>query len=122
LEESKDILHALRVKRFKSNAIARPSYTNTTEAVDYILKERAVEFAFEGQRFWDLRRTGRALQVLNAKRYNAVKWTKNTDGTFTAELVSADTGIRRYYAKYDAFPIPDDEIRNNTEAKQNKNW
>ena len=122
LEESKDILHALRVKRFKSNAISRPSYTNTTEAVDYILKERAVEFAFEGQRFWDLRRTGRALQVLNAKRYNAVKWTKNTDGTFTAELVSADTGIRRYYAKYDAFPIPDDEIRNNTEARQNKNW
>lgn len=122
LEESKDIIHALREKRFKSNAIARPAYTNTTEAVDYILKERAVEFAFEGQRLWDLRRTGRALQVLNAKRYNAVKWTKNADGTFTAELVSADTGIRRYYAKYDAFPIPDDEIRNNMLAKQNKNW
>lgn len=122
LEESKDIIHSLRQKRFKSNTIARPTYMNTTEAVDYILKERAVEFAFEGQRFWDLRRTGRALQVLNAKRYNAVKWTKNTDGTFTAELVSADTGIRRYYSKYDAFPIPDDEIRNNILAKQNKNW
>ena len=122
LEESKDIIQALRVKRFKSNAIVRPSYTNTTEAVDYILKERCVEFAFEGQRFWDLRRTGRAIQVLNAKRYNGVKWTKNIDGTFTAELVSADTGIRRYYSKYDAFPLPDDEIRNNTLAKQNINW
>jgi starch-binding outer membrane protein, SusD/RagB family len=122
LEESKDIIHELRQKRFKSGTIARPAYTNTSQAVDYILKERAVEFAFEGHRFWDLRRTGRAIQVLNAKRYNAVKWTKNADGTFTAELVSADTGMRRYYAKYDAFPIPEDEIRNNVLAKQNNNW
>lgn len=121
IEESKDIVYDLRVNRFHSTAIARPAYT-TTEAVDYILKERAVELAFEGQRFWDLRRTGKALQVLNGKRYNAVKWTKNADGTFTAELVSCDTGIRRYYARYDAFPIPDDEIKNNTLAKQNKDW
>jgi starch-binding outer membrane protein, SusD/RagB family len=122
MEEAKDIIQALRQKRFGPNSILRPNFSNTTQAVDYILKERAVEMAFEGQRFWDLRRTGRALTILNGKRYNAVKWTKNTDGTFTAELVSADTGIRRYYSKYDAFPIPDDEIRNNTLAKQNKNW
>lgn len=122
LEESKDILYQLRVNRFHTTQIARPDYKNTDEAVDYILKERAVELAFEGQRFWDLRRTGKALKVLNGKRYSAVKWTKNSDGTFTAELASADTGIRRYYTRYDAFPLPDDEIKNNTLAKQNKDW
>lgn len=122
MTESRNIVHELRKKRFNNIAIAAPTYNTTSDAVDYILKERAIEFAFEGQRFWDLRRTGRALQVLNGKRYNGVKWTKKADGTFVSELVSADTGIRRYYAKWDAFPIPDSEIRNNILAKQNSNW
>jgi hypothetical protein len=122
MAESRNIVHELRKKRFNNASIPAPTYSTTNEAVDYILKERAVELAFEGHRFWDLRRTGRALQVLNAKRYNGVKWTKKADGTFVAELVSCDTGIRRYYSKWDAFPIPDAEIRNNTEAKQNKDW
>ncbi len=122
LAESRNIVHELRKKRFKNDAIPAPTYTTTADAVDYILKERAVELAFEGHRFWDLRRTGRAISVLNGKRYNGVKWTKKADGTFVAELVSCDTGVRRYYSKWDAFPIPDAEIRNNTEAKQNKDW
>lgn len=122
MTESRNIVHELRKKRFNNTSIAAPTYNTTSDAVDYILKERAVEFAYEGQRFWDLRRTGRALQVLNGKRYNGVKWTKKADGTFVSELVSADTGIRRYYAKWDAFPIPDSEIRNNILAKQNGNW
>lgn len=122
MAESRQIVYELRKKRFNNTGIPAPVYNTTAEAVDYILKERAVEFAFEGQRFWDLRRTGKAIQVLNGKRYNAVKWTKKADGTFVAELVSCDTGIRRYYAKWDAFPIPDSEIRNNVLAKQNSNW
>lgn len=122
MAESRNIVHELRKKRFNNAAIPAPTYTTTSEAVDYILKERAVELAFEGHRFWDLRRTGRAISVLNGKRYNGVKWTKKSDGTFVAELVSCDTGVRRYYAKWNAFPIPDAEIRNNTEAKQNKDW
>jgi len=76
MTESRNIVHELRKKRFNNIAIAAPTYNTTSDAVDYILKERAIEFAFEGQRFWDLRRTGRALQVLNGKRYNGVKWTK----------------------------------------------
>jgi hypothetical protein len=122
MAESHNIVHELRKKRFNNAAIPAPTYNSTTDAVDYILKERAVELAFEGHRFWDLRRTGKALTVLNGKRYNGVKWTKKSNGSFVAELVSCDTGVRRYYAKWNAFPIPDAEIRNNTEAKQNKDW
>lgn len=122
MAESRQIVHDLRKKRFKNNAIPAPTYTTTAEAVNYILKERAVELAFEGHRFWDLRRTGKALTVLNGKRYHGVKWTKELNGTFVAELVSCDTGVRRYPAKWNAFPIPDAEIRNNTEARQNKDW
>lgn len=122
MAESRNIVHELRKKRFNNAAIAAPAYASTADAIDYILKERAVEFAYEGHRFWDLRRTGKALQVLNGKRYNGVKWTKKTDGSFVAELVSCDTGIRRYYNNWEAFPIPESEVRNNVEAKQNRNW
>ena len=122
MAESRNIVHELRKKRFNNDAIAAPTYASTADAVDYILKERAVELAFEGHRFWDVRRTGKALQVLNGKRYNGVKWTKKTDGSFVAELVSCDTGIRRYYSNWEAFPIPESEVRNNVEAKQNRNW
>lgn len=122
MPESRQIVHELRKKRFGNDNIAAPTYNNVNDAVNYILKERAVELAFEGHRFWDLRRTGRAVQILNAKRYNAVKWTKKADGSWVSELVSADTGIRRYYAAWDAFPIPESEIRNNTLAQQNSNW
>lgn len=122
MAESRNIVHELRKKRFNNAAIAAPTYASTADAVDYILKERAVELAFEGHRFWDVRRTGKALQVLNGKRYNGVKWTKKTDGSFVAELVSCDTGIRRYYSNWEAFPIPESEVRNNVEAKQNRNW
>lgn len=42
-----------------------PATVSGTEAlIDAILKERRVEFAMEGHRFFDLRRTGRATQVL----------------------------------------------------------
>jgi starch-binding outer membrane protein, SusD/RagB family len=122
MSESRQIVHELRRKRFGNENIPAPTYNNVNDAVNYILKERAVELAFEGHRFWDLRRTGRAVQMLNAKRYNAVKWTKKADGSWASELVSADTGIRRYYAAWDAFPVPESEIRNNTLARQNTNW
>lgn len=122
MSESRQIVHELRRKRFGNENIPAPTYNNVNDAMNYILKERAVELAFEGHRFWDLRRTGRAVQMLNAKRYNAVKWTKKADGSWVSELVSADTGIRRYYAAWDAFPVPESEIRNNTMARQNTNW
>jgi starch-binding outer membrane protein, SusD/RagB family len=37
---------------------------NESTLIDAVLQERRVEFAFEGHRFFDLRRTGRAQQVL----------------------------------------------------------
>jgi hypothetical protein len=39
--------------------------TSEAELLDAILRERRVEYAFEGQRFWDLRRMGVAQQVLS---------------------------------------------------------
>lgn len=119
--EAHDILLDLRKKRFGSETVKTPALTNRDQALDVILKERCIELAFEGQRFWDLRRTGKARTTLNGKSYHGVLWTLS-GGTITPSLVSCEMGQRLYPARFDAFPIPENEISNNTLAKQNYNW
>jgi hypothetical protein len=41
--------------------------TSETDGINKILKERLLELAFEGQRWFDLKRTGKALEVIKAR-------------------------------------------------------
>ncbi len=53
------------VVRARAGLAALAETVNTKEALlDAVLRERRVEFAMEGHRFFDLRRLGRAQQVL----------------------------------------------------------
>lgn len=118
-----DVVNKLRQKRFNDEDVYTAPISDWESALDVILKERAVELCFEGHRFWDLRRTGRAAEVLDGKRYSGVEWTFNAgDGTFTPELVSCDMGARHYPESFDRFPIPQSEISNNGLARQNSDW
>ena len=114
-------VQTLRKARFGRDDVITPAITSWDTALDVILKERAVELCFEGHRFWDLRRTGRAKAVLNGKKYNGVLWTES-GGVFTAELASCDLDARTYPERFDRFPIPQSEISNNTLARQNSDW
>ena len=112
----------LRKARFGRDDVITPAITSWDTALDVILHERAVELCFEGHRFWDLRRTGRARTVLDGKKYNGVLW-KKSGTTFTAGLVSCDdVAVRHYPEKFDRFPIPQGEISNNSLARQNSDW
>ena len=119
---ARDVVVELRKARFGREDVATPEVTDLESTIDLILKERATELCFEGHRFWDLRRTGRAAKVLGGKRYSGVLWKKNTDGSFTPSAVSCDMGARKYPEKFDAFPIPQSEISNNVKADQNPGW
>lgn len=119
---ARSTIHELRQHRFGRDDVYTPEVTSWDSALDLILKERCTELCFEGHRFWDLRRTGRAAQVLNNKTYNGVLWHKQTDGSFTAELVSCDMGAHRYPERFDRFPIPQTEVSNNSLARQNSDW
>ncbi|MBK7870352.1 MAG: RagB/SusD family nutrient uptake outer membrane protein [Saprospiraceae bacterium] len=72
-------------------------------SVDDILNERKVEFAFEGQRWYDLVRTGKALAVLAAVPRT------NAPGA-PATLADANRQV---------FPIPSVELNANPNAIQN---
>ena len=112
----------LRRRRFGRDDVYTQPMNDLESALDVILKERAVELCFEGHRFWDLRRTGRAAKVLGGKKYTGVLWKKGGDGTFTPTSVSCDMGERKYPERFDRFPIPQSERSNNPEAAQNSGW
>jgi hypothetical protein len=66
-----------------------------------IIKERRVEFSFEGLRWMDLVRWGIAMDVMNAKLSNLVQ----------------DGGTFRMKAHQTLFPIPFDELNRYQDTK-----
>ena len=97
--------------------------TTQTDFMRLLRHERMVELAFEGHRFWDLRRWGLASTVLNDTHMTGVKPVKESDGSFTYELVDCDAGKTRVYLeKYDRFPVPISEIQQNPACEQFDEW
>jgi len=78
--------------------------------------ERMVELAFEGHRFWDLRRWKESDKL---KSITEMKITKNSDGTFT---YTRNVKTRTWDDKMYLFPIPQLELLKNTNMKQNTGW
>ena len=96
--------------------------TNQSSLRQIIQDERTIELAFEGQRYWDLRRWRRSYEVLNGKRMHGMKITKNADGSFNHEVVDVDEKDRVFEERYYNFPIPIGEINNNPLCTQIEKW
>lgn len=82
-----------------------------------LVQERMLELAFEGHRFWDLRRWGLARDVLNNKKMHGMKITKRTNGSLLYERVEVDKSFRIYPDKFNQFPLPTGELNNNPNIK-----
>lgn len=81
----------------------------------FVRHERTVELAFEGFRYWDLRRWRLAESVIHNQAAHGVKITKNLDNTFTYEQVECDGGSTRIFVpKYYLLSIPESERLNNS--------
>lgn len=79
--------------------------------------ERFVELAFEGHRFFDLRRWKEAPEYL--KTIRGMKITKQADGTMKYEEHTIDT--RTWNDKWYLFPLPQKDVLN-CNYKQNDGW
>lgn len=116
------------------------------QLVAAIMKERQIELAFEGKRFWDLRRRKLLESTLNGKRRLGVTITLKNTGTKTDYIlgtrdVSANTNLDALYASsftvttkqldtYNIayqpgvyfFGIPTVSLNNNINLVQNNTW
>lgn len=80
-------------------------------------KERFVELAFEGHRFWDVRRWKEAPKYF--KNIIQMKLVKNADGTIR---YTRKTVTRNWEDKMYLFPIPLTDILKNPNLTQNPGW
>jgi hypothetical protein len=113
------------------------------ELFSAILDERQIEFAFEGKRFWDLRRWKLIGKTLNGTRRTGVTISLKTTGVpadfattrdnvnldlaytnyFTLEFKSLDTKYAiNWKPEYYFFAIPQTAIDNNPKLIQNTTW
>ncbi|GAB3996877.1 RagB/SusD family nutrient uptake outer membrane protein [Spirosoma daeguense] len=113
------------------------------ELFDAILYERQIEFAFEGKRFWDLRRWKLIEKTLNGTRRTGVTINLKTTGVpadfaTTRDNVNLDQAYTNYFTltfkqldtryaiawkpEYYFFPIPQSAIDNNPKLIQNNTW
>lgn len=122
----------------------QPNTTATTQATlrQQVRRERAVEFATEGLRLFDIRRWGIVLDVLNTAIVGAAKnpaqappipsfGTKGSvqdlndipDYTNGVALrISSRNELRKNASKHTLWPIPQGEIDKNKGITQNAGW
>jgi starch-binding outer membrane protein, SusD/RagB family len=107
-----------------------------------VRRERAVEFALEGLRLFDIRRWDIVLQVLNGPIVGAAKNPTivpeiptfgaagsvedlNDVPNYSASLtkrISSRNEIRLNTAKHKLWPLPQGELDKNRNLKQNSGW
>lgn len=114
---AQEALNALRSKRGLPNTAA----SNTAQLMTAIEHERMVELAFEGHRYWDLRRWRKAHTVLNNVKFTGHKVTPSGAG-FKYEVVPCDNVNRQFTPALYYIPIPVGELQVNTALTQIKGW
>lgn len=115
-------LEALNEVRARVDLPAK-SAKNKTEFMKLLRHERMIELAFEGHRFWDIRRWGLGTTLLNDVHMKGIKPTKPSEGTYEYKVVDCDAGSTRVYLeKYNRFPIPLSELQQNTACEQFDEW
>ena len=97
--------------------IKMPVFKGNDAFIERYRRERMVELAFEGNRFWDVRRWKIGSEAFN--NVQAAELTKNGNG----EIILTRKQISRgWEEKYNLFPIPYSEMQINPNLTQNPEW
>jgi hypothetical protein len=85
-------------------------------------RERCVELAGEGFRYWDLRRWKLAVNVIDGKMAHGVQITNNS-GVLTYTTVNCDANTPRIFPeRFYYFSLPTSELANNNLCENNPLW
>jgi hypothetical protein len=87
-----------------------------------IYNERAVELAFEDNRWYDIMRWKKGKELVAQKMY-AMNVVKNSDGSFTYTKVPLAESFQRVYEEHmHLYPIPRNEVQKSKKLVQNPGW
>lgn len=103
----------------KRSSVNMPEFPTTISADDFLKRlknERRVELAFEGHRFWDVRRWKELDVTKDIYGVSVVK--QGDDITYTKRQVSSRVVTDNMYF----YPISNEEIFRNGKLKQNSGW
>ena len=106
-----------REMKFTPNILPNAAGSGS-DLIDMILYERRIELAFEGQRFFDVRRRKLLDQVM--KPVHAIRIKKNTDGSRNYNVFERQARV--FSEKSYLFPIPVGEIQKNSKLTQNPGY
>ena len=115
-----DILFYLNAVRARDdvNMPPVPGGLSQPEMRERIRNERRVELAFEGHRFWDVRRWLKGQEYFNTN-LQGVEITKN-QSDFTYHVISVENRV--FAPKMYLYPIPQNELNINPNWVQNPLW
>jgi hypothetical protein len=144
--ELKEIRKRAGIEAGADNMYGLKAGMTRAEMFKAILDERQVEFAFEGKRYWDLRRHKLFESTLNGKRRTGITITLKTGAgipsaaEFAAnrDNVSLDEAYTKYFTiapktmdtkyaigwkpQYYFFALPQAAINNNPKLEQTMGW
>jgi hypothetical protein len=106
---------AVNVLRSRED-IAMPAFTGSDDFEKRYTRERMVELAFEGHRFWDVRRW-----KMGADFFTSIGVATLTNSKEGVTLTRSDK-TRGWSEKYNLYPIPHTELQKNHNLKQNPDW
>jgi hypothetical protein len=112
-----NVLNAVNEVRTRVGMPGLPAGMPKEKMRERIRNERRVELAFEGHRFWDIRRWRIGGDVMKLARGVIV------DGSVTPRKHwDNNIEVRKYPVSYDLFPIPQSEINKHPKLKQNPDY
>ena len=114
------VYEVMRLVRERAGLPALPSGLNQAQMKERIVQERKVELAFEGHRFWDLRRWKLAESVLNNKYFHGMKITEDNNGVKTYERFELNMLPKQVFlSKHYLMPINQGELEKNPNLGSN---
>lgn len=108
---------AINVVRARSSMPDFPTNLSSSAFWEKYKRERMVELAFEGHRFYDVRRWEEGDEYLSS--IDEMDITLNSDGSYT---YTRSTVSRTWADKMYLYPIPQSEIAKNPNLTQNSGW
>ncbi|WP_293789815.1 RagB/SusD family nutrient uptake outer membrane protein [uncultured Pedobacter sp.] len=117
-----EVYNAVNAIRLRAKMPVLPAGLSQAEMRERIRNERAIEFAFEDMRWWDILRWKKGPEIV-AQPMKGMKVIKNANGSFSYNVVELPAFKKVFNNNMYLYPIPRAEMNKTSGAlKQNPGW